>query len=157
MKSGPLCALLWKILTWCTRRQVTLKARHIPGTPTSQLSRLGQTIQTEWSLHPEVFQAICSRWHQPQVDLFATRFISKLPQFVSPVPDPQALAVDAPVLGGSGPICLPTSRHLGQSGGEFAGLPMQQNNSDYMGLAQLALVLGQWSCPVRSHCACPIW
>ena len=26
MKSGPLCALLWRILTCCTRRQVTLKA-----------------------------------------------------------------------------------------------------------------------------------
>ena len=31
MKSGPLCALLWRILTWCSPRQVTLKARHIPG------------------------------------------------------------------------------------------------------------------------------
>ena len=31
MRSGPLCALLWRILTWCTQRQVTLKARHIPG------------------------------------------------------------------------------------------------------------------------------
>ena len=60
-----------------------------------KLSRLGQTIQTEWSLHPEVFKAICSRWHQPQVDLFATRFKNKLPQFVSPVPDSQAWAVDA--------------------------------------------------------------
>ena len=50
---------------------------------------------TEWSLHPEVFQGICSRWRQPQVDLFATRFNNKLPQFVSPVPDPQAWAVDA--------------------------------------------------------------
>ena len=60
-----------------------------------KLSRLGQTIQTEWSLHPEVFQAICFRWHQPQVDLFATRFNNKLPQFVSPVPDTQAWAVDA--------------------------------------------------------------
>ena len=49
----------------------------------------------EWSLHPEVFKAICSRWHQPQVDLFAIRFNNKLPQFVSPVPDPQAWAVDA--------------------------------------------------------------
>ena len=29
-----------------------------------------------------------------------------------------------PVLGGSGPICLPTSSHIGQSGGEVAGLPM---------------------------------
>ena len=76
----------------------TLRARHIPGhlnVIADKLSRLGQTIQTEWSLHPEVFEAICSRWHQPQVDLFATRFNNKLPQFVSPVPDPQAWAVDA--------------------------------------------------------------
>ena len=60
-----------------------------------KLSRLGQIIQTEWSLLPEVFQAICDRWHQPQIDLFATRFNNKLPLFVSPIPDPQAAAVDA--------------------------------------------------------------
>ena len=47
-----------------------------------------------------------------------------------------------PFLGGSGNVCLPTSSHLGQSGGEVAGLPMQQNNSDCSGLAQHALVLG---------------
>ena len=145
MKLGLLCALLWRILSWCTRKQVTLRARHIPGrlnVIADKLSRLGQAIQTEWSLHPEVFQAICSRWHQPQVDLFATRFNNKLPQFVSPVPDPQAWAVDALSLGGPGPICLPISRHLGQSGGEVAGLPIQQNDPDCTGMAQHALVLG---------------
>ena len=26
MRWGPLCALLWRTLTWCTRKQVTLKA-----------------------------------------------------------------------------------------------------------------------------------
>ena len=31
MKSDSLCALLWRILSWCTRQQVTLGARHIPG------------------------------------------------------------------------------------------------------------------------------
>ena len=65
-RSGPLCALLSRILTWCTTKQVTLKARHIPGQLNMvayKLSRLGQTIQTEWSLLQEVFQAICSRWH----------------------------------------------------------------------------------------------
>ena len=31
---------------------------------------------------------------------------------------------------GSGCICLPTSSHLGQSGGEVTGLPMQENHSD---------------------------
>ena len=97
MRSGPLCALLWRILTWCTSHQVTLRARHIPGqlnVVADKLSRLGQTIQTEWSLQ-EVFQSICSRWHRPNIDLFATRFNNKLAQFVSPVPDPLATAVDA--------------------------------------------------------------
>ena len=98
MKSGPLCALLWRILTWCTNNQVTLKARHIPGrlnVVADKLSRLGQTIQTEWSLLPEVFHMICRKWHRPQVDLFTTRFNRKLPLFVSPVPDPLAWAIDA--------------------------------------------------------------
>ena len=48
MKSGPLCALLWRILSWCTRKQITLKARHIPSLLNmiaDKLSRLGQTIQ----------------------------------------------------------------------------------------------------------------
>ena len=50
MKLGSLCALLGRILSWCTRKQVTLKARHIPGrlnVIADKLSRLGQTIQTE--------------------------------------------------------------------------------------------------------------
>ena len=98
MKSGPLCALLWRILTWCSQRQVTLKARHIPGrlnVIADKLSRLNQTIQTEWSLLPDIFQDLCRKWHRPQIDLFATRFNNKLPRFVSPVPDTLAVAVDA--------------------------------------------------------------
>ena len=98
MRSGPLCALLWRILTWGTRIQVTLKARHIPGwlsVVADKLSRLDQTTQTEWSLLQEVFQAICNRWHRPQIDLFATRFNNKLPLFVSPVQDPLVTAVNA--------------------------------------------------------------
>ena len=46
------------------------------------------------------------------------------------------------VLGGCGPICLPTSSHLGQSSGEVTELPMQQNHTDCTGVAQHALVLG---------------
>ena len=98
MRSGPLCALLWRIMTWCSQKQVTLKARHIPGrlnVIADKLSRLGQTIQTKWSLLLAVFQRLCQQWHQPQIDLFATRFNNKLPQFVSPIPDPLAVAVDA--------------------------------------------------------------
>ena len=49
------------------------------------------------------------------------------------------------VLGGPGPVHLPTGSHLGQSGGEAPGLPLQQNNSDCSRVAQHALVLGRGS------------
>ena len=45
-------------------------------------------------------------------------------------------------MGGSGRICLPTSSHLGQSGGEAAKLPLQKIDSYFPGMAQHALVLG---------------
>ena len=41
-----------------------------------------------------------------------------------------------------GRIRLPTSGHLGQSGGEVTGLTLQENHSDCSGVAQHALVLG---------------
>ena len=146
MRSGPLCALLWRILTWCSHRQVTLKARHIPGhlnVIADKLSRLGQTIQTEWSLLPEVFQQLCTQWHRPQIDLFATRFNHKLPQFVSPVPDTLAVAVDALTLPWDDldAYAFPPTAIL-KSGGEAAGLPVQKTHSDCAGMAQHALVLG---------------
>ena len=50
-----------------------------------------------------------------------------------------------PLLGGPGPIRLPTGSHLGQSSGEAPGLPLQLNNSDCSRVAQHALVLGPGS------------
>ena len=98
MRSGSLCALLWRLMLWCNQRQIVLRARHIPGhlnVIADKLSRLNQVIQMEWSLLPEVFAQICRRWHRPSVDLLATRFNHKLPRFVSPVPDQSAWEVDA--------------------------------------------------------------
>ena len=45
-------------------------------------------------------------------------------------------------MGRSGCIRLPTSGHLGQSGGEIAGHPMQKTYSNFPEVAQHALVLG---------------
>ena len=147
---GLMCALLWRILSWCTRKQVTLRVRHIPGrlnVIADKLSRLGQTIQTEWSLHPEVFQAICSRWHRPRVDLFATRFNNKLPQFVSPVPDPQAWAVDALSLSWEDldPYAFPPAAILGKVVEKLQDYPCNRIiliASERSLVAQHALVLG---------------
>ena len=98
MRSGCLCALLWRLLSWCHPRGISLRARPIPGqlnVIADKLSRHNQLIQTEWSLSQPVFNLLCLRWAQPQLDLFATWFNHKLPKFVSPVPDPRAWAVDA--------------------------------------------------------------
>ena len=48
-------------------------------------------------------------------------------------------------MGGSGCLCLFTNGHLGQSGGEAARQPFQENHSDCSGVAQHALVLGSGS------------
>ena len=80
-------------------------------------SRLGQTIRTEWSLLPEIFQLICIMWHQPQVGLFATWFNNKLHQFdvTGSRPPNFGNRCNQPALGGSGPLCIPTGSHIGQS------------------------------------------
>ena len=98
MKSGSLCALLWRLLSWCHPSRITLRVRHIPGclnVIADKLSRHNQVIQTEWSRSQQVFSHLYSIWVRPRVDLFATWFNHKLPRFVSPVPDPTAWAVDA--------------------------------------------------------------
>ena len=50
MRSGSLCALLWRLLSWCNLRRIVLRARYIPGrlnVIADKLSRQGQIIQTE--------------------------------------------------------------------------------------------------------------
>ena len=96
--SAEMCALLWKIMTWCHYYHITLKARHIPGclnVMTDLLSRSNQVQSTEWSLDPQVFKQICQKWFTPHVDLFATHLDHKLPLYVSPVADPNAWDIDA--------------------------------------------------------------
>ena len=80
--SVEMCALLWKIMTWCHHYHIILKARHIPGclnVMADLLSRSNHVQSTEWSLHPQVFKQICQKWFTPHVDLFATHLNHKLP------------------------------------------------------------------------------
>ena len=80
------------------QRQWTLKARYIPGrlnVIADQLSRAGQIIPSEWSLHQDAANILFQRWRRPLIDLFATRHNTKCLMFVSPVPDELAMDVDA--------------------------------------------------------------
>ena len=97
-RSLTLCRHVAQLLLWCRARSISLRARHIPGrlnVLADQLSRRGQIQPTEWSLSPRVFKVLCHRWDRPMVDLFATRWNTKLPLFVSPLPDPTATSIDA--------------------------------------------------------------
>ena len=104
-RSWDMFAITWHLFAFCRKNKVVLTARHVPGVMNlvaDQLSRSQQTLHTEWSLNPKIFRWLSQIDFQPQIDLFATRFNRKLPQYVSPVPDPKALAVDALEMNWSG-------------------------------------------------------
>ena len=97
-KSASLMELTVKLLLWCQDNHIILRARHIPGrlnVLSDQLSRMGQIVSTEWSIHQSIVDQLSQIWDKPQVDLFATKYNHKLPLYFSPIPDPQALGVDS--------------------------------------------------------------
>ena len=96
--SNAMLCLTVELLLWLEAQNIIVRARHIPGclnVIVDHLSRQNQPISTEWSLHPEIVKRIFRLWGTPEVDMFATVSNSHLPRFMSPVPEPQALAVDA--------------------------------------------------------------
>ena len=96
-RSILLTRLVREILEFCDANSIVLVARHIPGARNvlaDQLSR-GRLVSTEWTLNVRVFRALVTLWGSPVVDLFAVRSNAQLPLFVSPIPDPSAMAVDA--------------------------------------------------------------
>ena len=60
--SWDMCLLVWRILAYCNPRNILIRARHIQGclnVIADSLSRKDKIIQTEWSLHPQIFSLIC--------------------------------------------------------------------------------------------------
>ena len=96
--SPTLLRLTVELLLWLEAQNIIVRARHIPGCLNmiaDHLSRPNQPISTEWSLHHEIVKRIFRLWGTPEVDMFATVSNSHLPRFMSPIPEPRALAVDA--------------------------------------------------------------
>ena len=96
--SDRLCRLTWELLQFCRMHSITLVPRHIPGKRNvlaDSLSRTGKLQSTEWTLKQQLVDTLCTLWGSPNVDLFALKHNKRLPVYVSALPDPEALAVDA--------------------------------------------------------------
>jgi hypothetical protein len=95
--SRSLCQLTVEVLQLCAASDIHLLVRHIPGRLNVLADGLSRTqvLPTEWTLHTEIFRLIHGVFPSMEIDLFATRLNRKLEKFVSPVPDPLAIAVDA--------------------------------------------------------------
>ena len=79
---------------------MTPVAHHIAGAlnvVADLASRHGQVIATEWQLHDAAFRWLTgqSPWGPPVIDLFANKCNHKLPAYVSPCPDVDAVGIDA--------------------------------------------------------------
>lgn len=78
-------------------RSITLRTQFINGSCNvvmDSLHRRSQALSKEWTLHHEVCRTLWRLWGMPLVDLFATSQNFRLPTFVSPFPDPMAIAMD---------------------------------------------------------------
>ena len=95
--SRALNELTMLLLTWCQKRAISLLARHIVGSLNVLADHLSrdQIDPKEWTLSSQVTSKIFEHWGTPQVDLFANRWNHRLPNYVSPCPDPDAWGVDA--------------------------------------------------------------
>ena len=95
--SHTLMQMTIRLLKWCDSKAITLVPVHLPGVHNIQadsLSRVGQTLTTEWTMAMESLRPVFAKWGEPQIDMFTT-FANRRLKFVSPYPDPRAEWTDA--------------------------------------------------------------
>ena len=72
--SRALCSSTSRLLRWTESLDIHLDAKYLPGQSNvlTDLSRRGQVVGTEWSLHPQVARSLLLVWGNPSIDLFVT-------------------------------------------------------------------------------------
>ena len=96
--SIPLNGEAQRILRWAEEKSIFIQTQFISGirnVVADSLSRRNQVLSTEWTLHSDVCHSLWKIWGSPMIDPFATSQNFRLPNFVSPFPDPLAIATDA--------------------------------------------------------------
>ena len=145
MRSGSLCALLWRLLSWCHPRGITLRARHGPLECDSR-----QTVQAQPGNPNRVvplsagFQSIVLQVGPSSSGLVCNQVQSQ----VAPVCVAGAGSVSLDggrpelILGTPGRLCIPSSIPASPSSFEAKGPGLSQDDSDCPRLANHALVWG---------------
>ena len=96
-RSSTLNEVAQAILRLCEASGLRLLPQFVPGrlnVLADSLSRRGQVLGSEWTLHQEVCRDLFRLW-PVTVDCFATSLNHRLQVYFSPMADPPALAVDA--------------------------------------------------------------
>ena len=145
MRSSSLCALLWRLLSWCHPRGIVLQARHIPG----HLN----VIADKLSRHNKVIQS------GPFLNRRSIFVLEMGPTTCRPVCNPVQPQPSQVCFTGTGSSSLGSGRHESVMG-EFErlylpsnllaqpsnltgdGSRLLQDDPDCSGMAQHALVLG---------------
>ena len=137
--SAQMCALLWKIMTWCHHYHITLKARHIPGclnvmADLLSMSNQVQSTGVQTDLSKVVHSSCRSICHSPEPQTSTVRISC---------PRPKGLGhrCSEHKLDGSYCLCLPSdgSPLQGDPKNQTVPLPDHRNSPR---LARDALVLG---------------
>ena len=141
--SVEMCALLWKVMTWCHRYHITLKARHIPGclnVMANLLSRSNQVQSTEWPTGvqtdlPEVLHSSCGPvCHSSEPQTPSLRVSNSRPKGLGH-------RCSEHKLDGSHCLCLPSDGSPSQGDPKNQAMPLPYHSNSPR-LARDALVLG---------------
>ena len=97
-RSLTLMQMTIRLLKCCDSKAITLVPVHLPGVLNIQadsMSRVGQTLTTEWTMAMESLRPMFAKWGELWIDLFATFANRRLVKFVSAYPDPREVWTDA--------------------------------------------------------------
>ena len=85
------------IWDWCASKGIWFLISHVPGIENVEADYESRHFSenTEWSLHPVLFDQITAQFGIPEVDLFASRNNHQVDKYVSWGPDPHAFSINA--------------------------------------------------------------
>ncbi|KAG1386826.1 hypothetical protein G6F60_014349 [Rhizopus arrhizus] len=89
--------LATEVWNWCLQHNIMIQAQHIKGiyNKIADMESRRTFFKNQWQIIPTVFQQIQRLWGPFSIDLFADRTTKLLPNYVSWLPDPDAIHTDA--------------------------------------------------------------